>query len=683
MTDPVLVVTDLSVTYDGPPAVLAVRQVALLVRERELLGVVGESGSGKSSLCLALMGLLPGSAVVTGEARLDGTSLLGLDDAAASRLRGRDIAMVFQDSRQALTPVLSVGAQVAEALRLHDRSLSTRAARVRVDELLAVVGLGDVPRTSAAYPHELSGGMRQRVMIAMAIANRPRLIVADEPTSALDVTVQAQVLDVLQRARELTGAAVLLVTHDLGVVAGQADRVAVMYAGRVVEQAPTADLFARPRMPYTVGLLRSMPSVAATRDRRLVPMDGRPPVLDGPPVGCPFAARCPAVVAPCRAAEPPLAPVGDGRLVACLRADELEDGRLDPDRIFPRPPPLPVRADPSSAPAVLELVDVHRHFPVHPGSWSARRARAVRAVDGVSFTVRAGQTFALVGESGCGKTTTVMQVLELAGAQRGTISLAGQDTATLTRAARRALRRQVQVVFQDPGDSLDPRTTVGRTVAEPLAAQHVARAEQARAVARVLDLVGLDPTLADRYPHELSGGQRQRVAIARALVPGPALVVLDEPTSALDTSVQAGIVTLLQDLQESLGLAYLLVAHDLALVRQVADHVAVMYLGRVVESAAADDLFAAPRHPYTRALLSAVPVPDPPVEATRRRILLPGDPTVDRPAAGCRFAPRCPLYRLLPAGGRTTCDTDDPRPRAIGSSDVACHWAQDSGRLPG
>ncbi|NVM99143.1 ABC transporter ATP-binding protein [Arthrobacter sp. SDTb3-6] len=676
-----LEVRDLSVTFPQPGgAVTAVRGVNYHVDKGEFLGIVGESGSGKSVSSLAVMGLLPSSAQVSGDILFEGRSLLGRSDRELSRLRGEGISIIFQDPLSALTPVYTIGAQIAEALQLHDRKLSGQAAKARAVELLKVVGIPNPERRAQAFPHEFSGGMRQRAMIAIAIANNPRLIIADEPTTALDVTIQAQILEVLQKAKDLTGAAVVLITHDLGVVAGNADRIAVMYAGRIVETGTVDQVFHRPSMPYTIGLLRSMPNLATAGHTRLVPLEGRPPQLANLAPGCPFAPRCPAAIDACRTTEPPLAAVSGNPLnaSACLRVGEIASGTLKRDGLYPVPEAVAPAVRAAVTPErVLGVDGLVRHFPLTRGSVFKQVIGTVRAVDGVSFDLRSGQTLGLVGESGCGKSTTIMEILELAKPQAGRITVNGRDVATMGGRERRALRSDIQVVFQDPMASLDPRLPIQDIVAEPLTVHGVPARERLKRVREVLDLVGLEPSMASRYPHEFSGGQRQRIGIARALVTDPKIMVLDEPVSALDVSIQAGVINLLEDLQEKLGLSYLFVAHDLAVVRQIADTVAVMYLGRIVESGASEDLFEHPQHPYTRALLSAVPVPDPALERSRRRIILEGDlpsPTAD--ISGCNFRTRCPLYQVMDPPAQETCRTLDPPRRQVEGSSVACHHAE-------
>ncbi|GAA2546507.1 ABC transporter ATP-binding protein [Pseudonocardia hydrocarbonoxydans] len=675
-TGPVLSVRDLSVSFPGEAGrVDAVRGLSYDVAPGEVLGIVGESGSGKSVSSMAVMGLLPDRARVTGSVRFRDTELLGRSDAELSEIRGRRVAMVFQDPLSALTPVYTVGAQIVEALRIHRRGTSKTDARARAVELLDLVGIPNARDRFAAFPHEFSGGMRQRAVIAMAIANDPDLIIADEPTTALDVTVQAQVLDVLRTAREVTGAGIVLITHDLGVVAGVADRVLVMYAGRAVETAPVDELYAHPRMPYTLGLLGSIPRLDAGPRRPLVPIEGQPPSLAELPPGCPFAPRCPLVVDRCRESEPELDAVRPDHHAACHRSADLV--RRDAAQVFDVPT-AGATADAPRGEVVLRVQDLVKHYPVRSGTILRRRVGTVQAVDGVSFDVRAGETLALVGESGCGKTTTLTEILELTSPQSGSVEVLGRDVAGLGRRERTALRRDVQVVFQDPIASLDPRMPVHDIIAEPLSTHRVPVEEIRRRVPELLRLVGLRPEHAGRYPAEFSGGQRQRIGIARALALEPKLLVLDEPVSALDVSIQAGVINLLEELRVRLGLAYLFVAHDLSVVRHIADRVAVMYLGRIVEIGDVATVFAAPEHPYTQALLSAIPIPDPAVERARERILLTGDmPSPADPPSGCRFRTRCPRHLTLDEPDRARCVTEDPRraPRTTTDHEVACHFA--------
>ncbi|MEO6471079.1 MAG: ABC transporter ATP-binding protein, partial [Aeromicrobium sp.] len=676
-----LQVKDLTVTFPQASGdVRAVRGINYVVNEGEFLGIVGESGSGKSVSSMAVMGLLPSNAVIEGDILLRGQSLIGLSDRKLSALRGKEIAMIFQDPLSALTPVYTVGHQIAEGLLLHDSKLSKAAAEKRSIELLKIVGIPAPERRAKAFPHEFSGGMRQRVMIAIAIANDPNLIIADEPTTALDVTIQAQILEVLQKAKDITGAAVVLITHDLGVVAGNADRIAVMYAGKLVETGGIDDVFAKPTMPYTMGLLRSVPNLVTAGKTRLVPLEGRPPSLSALPPGCPFEPRCPIAIDECKKVEPALMSVSDSHQVACIRATEIEIGDITTADVFPRPEPIPPEERARVAGrTVLQIRDLQRHFPLTKGAVFKKRIGTVRAVDGISLDIHEGEVLGLVGESGCGKSTTILEILELAKPQEGSIEVQGIKVEGLSKSERLAMRKDIQVVFQDPMAALDPRLSIEDIIAEPLTVHKVPGSVQQARVAELLDLVGLDPSMAARYPHEFSGGQRQRIGIARALATNPKLLILDEPVSALDVSIQAGVINLLEDLKEQLGLSYLFVAHDLAVVRQIADNVAVMYLGRIVEAGYVEDVFARPLHPYTQALMSAVPVPDPAVERQRKRILLDGDlPSPTDEISGCRFNSRCPLFKILDEPRRQRCLTEDPALRAIDRSSAACHHAENN-----
>ncbi|CAN5384337.1 ABC transporter ATP-binding protein [soil metagenome] len=674
-----LEVRNLSVTFPQDTGdVRAVRDISYTIDEGEFLGIVGESGSGKSVSSLAVMGLLPDTAEITGEILFQGRSLLKLDDRELSRIRGKELAIIFQDPLSALTPVYTIGDQISEALRLHDRMLSRSAAEARAIELLKIVGIPDAARRVKAFPHEFSGGMRQRAMIAMAISNNPRLIIADEPTTALDVTIQAQILEVLEEAKRITGAAVSLITHDLGVVAGHADRVAVMYAGKLVELGHVDQIFHEPNMPYTVGLLRSVPNIRTAGTERLVPLEGRPPSLAALPRGCPFAARCPVAIPKCSEIEPEL--LAHGRdpehTSACHRADEIAAGTLTAPQIFPRPEPLAIAAR-GRGETVLSVTGLVKHFPLMRGGVFRRKVGTVRAVDGVSFDIQAGRTLAIVGESGGGKTTTILELMELTKPQEGRILLEGKDIASLNKAERRALRSDIQIVFQDPSAAVDPRLPVGEVVGEPLLAQKVPREQRQQRVAELLELVGLDASMADRYPHEFSGGQRQRIGIARGLATDPRVLVLDEPVSALDVSIQAGVINLLQDLRDQLGLSLVFVAHDLAVVRQIADDVAVMYLGRIVEQGPIAEVFNFPRHPYTQALMSAAPIPDPIAERERSRVLLDGDlPSPTEKIDGCRFRTRCPLFKILDEQAQARGIGEDPQLQPHDGVSVACHHVE-------
>jgi oligopeptide/dipeptide ABC transporter ATP-binding protein len=678
----VLEVRDLHVTFSSEAGLVrAVRGVSYDLAPGRTLGIVGESGSGKSATALAIMGLLPATARVTGSVRVKGRELVGLDDDALSEIRGRDIGMVFQDPLSALTPVLNIAEQLAEGLDAH-ADLSRAAVRARSIELLELVGLPDPVARLKSYPHELSGGMRQRVMIAIAIANRPSVIIADESTTALDVTIPALVLDTLRAAQRETGAAVVMITHDLGVVAGLADDVLVMYAGRPVEYGSVADIFYRPTMPYTMGLLAAVPRPDLGKSRRLAPIEGSPPSLVALPPGCPFAPRCPIVEPRCTEREPELVThAAGGHPAACVRAEEIETRGLKPHDVFP--PAADVASPFAGVPReqrkpMLEVENLKKQFPLTTGGLLRRRIGTVRAVDGVSFDIREGETLALVGESGCGKSTTLLEVMRLEPPAEGRIAILGRDVRELrSRDARLQIRGELQIVFQDPLASLDPRMPIYDILAEPLTVRPRSAEAVNERIGELMRLVGLNPDHVDRFPEQFSGGQRQRIAIARALAVEPKLIVLDEPVSSLDVSIQAGVINLLEDLQAKLGIAFLFVAHNLSVVRHIADRVAVMYLGRIVELGEVEQVFTAPQHPYTRALLSAVPIPDPEIERAKARIVLTGEtPSAATTIDGCRFRTRCPTYRTLSDAQRMRCEKQDPALAGDGVTDVrsACHY---------
>ncbi|MEC3914054.1 ABC transporter ATP-binding protein [Nocardia sp. CDC160] len=607
-TAPLLEVSDLRVSFPGEEGrVDAVRGVNFTVNDGEVLAIVGESGSGKSVSSMAVIGLLPEQARVQGSIRLRGRELLGLGDREMSKLRGSKVSMVFQDPLSALTPVYRVGDQIAEALLAH-KKLSKQEAAAKAVELLELVGIPDAAQRARAFPHEFSGGMRQRVVIAMAIANDPELIICDEPTTALDVTVQKQILNLLRKARDITGAGVIFITHDMGIAATLADRVAVMYAGRIVETAPAQELFTAPRMPYTVGLLGSIPRMDGPARRPLIPIVGTPPAMHALPPGCSFAPRCPVSIDDCRAAEPPLQDTGPGHRAACIRTSEV--GTTDLFTAYRKEiePPEEVAAVDASQ-VVMRVTDLRKTFPIVKGVVFQRKMGEVKAVDGISFEVRSGRTLALVGESGSGKSTTLTQIMDLVRPEGGSIEILGHDVATLTTPQRREIRHKMQIVFQDPSASLDPRLPISDALAEPLRIDGRSREEINRRVPQLLEQVGLRPEHADRYPADFSGGQKQRINIARALALDPELLVLDEPVSSLDVSIQAGVLNLLRNLQTERGLSYLFVSHDLSVVRNLAHDIAVMYRGQIVEYGPAERIFASPEHEYTRALIDAVPVP--------------------------------------------------------------------------
>jgi peptide/nickel transport system ATP-binding protein len=638
---PLIEIEDLHVQFvTSHGTVRAVEGLSYSVHPGEMVAIVGESGSGKSVSALAVMQLLPqGSAQIPkGSVRFDGRELLKLSDEEMRRIRGREIAMIFQEPMTSLNPVLRIGLQIMEPLVIH-LGMDETAARARAVELLTLVGITDPESRLHQYPHQLSGGMRQRVMIAIGLSCNPKLLIADEPTTALDVTIQAQILELMKDLSRRLGVAIVIITHNLGIVARYADRVNVMYAARLVESGTAERLFARPMHPYARGLLSAVPRLDRGRTAKLSTIDGAPPNLLNPPSGCRFRPRCRFAIEQCL--TDPVLELGEAEhFAACHRLGEIE--ALDP-----RPARTEAASKPAAggqhATAILDIKHAKKYFPVRVGF--LRRPKQVRAVDDVTIDIRAGETLGLVGESGCGKSTLGRLVLRLDEPTGGEIRFESADLAALDRDAMIAVRKRMQVIFQDPYSSLNPRMTVGRIIAEPIRVHGILpKPRIADRVAELLQIVGLFPYMALRYPHELSGGQRQRVGIARALAVNPRVIVCDEAVSALDVSIQGQVINLLEDLQQKLGLTYLFIAHDLAVVRHISSKVAVMYLGRIVEYAPADALFATPRHPYTRALLAAAPVPDPIVERTRPRTIIKGElPSPLNPPKGCVFHPRCPL----------------------------------------
>ena len=694
----------------------AIDGVSLSVAAGECLGIVGESGSGKTMTALSVMRLLPGGGTITGgRISLADTEITALTEEQMQQVRGNAVGMVFQDPLTSLNPTMTIGDQIAESVRLH-RGASKAAALERAVEVLGLVGMPRPAERVSNFPHQLSGGMRQRVMIAMALACEPQLLIADEPTTALDVTIQKQILELIDGLRQRLGMAVILVTHDLGVIAGHADRVAVMYAGRIVETADASTLFTNPRHPYTEALLEALPERAAEGAGRLYNIPGQPPDLTAPPPGCKFAPRCRYAQEKCIESEPYLTAAGDSHFFRCFFPVGAIEG-ADPGAgrgrggrrrrsvfrhraCLPRPlpcrrlvwrrrlsaaalsaeavsaeprPGAPPPADASTAEGgeFLRVDQVVKNFTVTSGAVLQRRIGQVSAVADVSFALPHGSTFGLVGESGCGKTTIGRLIVGLEKPTSGRILLDGHDIARQSRHDRHLRARAVQLMFQDSYASMDPRMRVGTILREPLAiARDGSRADQRRRIADILREVGLPASAVDRYPHEFSGGQRQRLGLARALIGGPSLIVADEPVSALDVSIQAQILNLMRDLQREHGLTYLFISHDLSVVRYMADAIGVMYLGKLVETGPADAVYSAAAHPYTQGLIDTVPVADPAAERAKEHQGVVGElPSAIAPPSGCRFRTRCPRAQEL-------CATAEPplRPFSSAAHQAACHF---------
>ncbi len=634
-TETLLDIRDLSVTLPTESSALkAVRGIDLELRRGETLGIVGESGSGKSMTALALMNLLPPAAQRSAACiNFAGADLSAVSEKQlAHQVRGRKIGMIFQEPMTSLNPVYTIGRQLTETMTLHGNVSAAQAQR-RAIELLEKVGLPDPASRLRQYPHELSGGQRQRVMIAMALMNEPELLIADEPTTALDVTIQAQILYLLRQLQTELGMSMILITHDLGVVSRAADRIAVMYAGDLVETGTTEQVLNAPRHPYTRGLLECVPGYRGAAARRLGSIPGVVPSMTGDIQGCAFAARCPRAVARCLTDTPPTRALGEAHRFVCHDPEETRgisfgDSEHASDTHTPRP----------AQESVLKVDNVSCTFSVRQGLFGKRKT--LRALANVSLDIRRGEVLALVGESGCGKSTLSRTIMGLQTPDTGSVTLSGQPVASLP-ARQRA--RMIQPIFQDPYSSLNPRQTIGEIIGRPLTVNQVgSKTERRSKVHRMMEYVGLPPRVFNSFPDQLSGGQRQRVAIARALILDPEIVICDEPTSALDVSVQAQILNLLLDLRDELDLTYLFVTHDLSVVEHLADRVAVMYLGEIVECGDREQVLARPKHPYTRALLDSVLSIAPELDVPEPRLTGDFPNPINRPS-GCPFHPRCPL----------------------------------------
>jgi oligopeptide/dipeptide ABC transporter ATP-binding protein len=685
----------------------AVDTVSFSVRRGECLGLVGESGCGKTTIGLSILKLLPQVGHITGgSVRLNGRDLVSLDERQMRRVRGNEIAMIFQDPMTSLNPTWTIGRQIAEPVRIH-RGVSKKDAEKRAVEVLNLVGMPRPEERLNQYPHQLSGGLRQRVMIAMALACEPKLLIADEPTTALDVTIQAQILDLIDSLRQRLDMAVLLITHDMGVIASRTDRVMVMYAGKIVEGAGTNELFGTIRHPYSEALFESIPRLDQDRERRLYSIPGVPPDLSAHLVGCRFAPRCQYATEVCTEQEPLLSAGSPGHLsadqpvsspspwpgevvnehvfachhpVAATRAERLAfhqagaDGAPSPFAAMPggpapqiaRPPREPV----AEREVVLQVSRLEKVYTVTAGAVVQRVVGTVKAVSDVSFSLHKQETLGLVGESGCGKTTIGRLVVGLERPSSGAVFFEGEEVSALKRSRLRRRRRDLQLMFQDPYSSLDPRMRVGSIVGEPLRIQHIGtRAEREQRVSEVLGEVGLSPNAANLYPHEFSGGQRQRIGLARALVLHPKLIVADEPVSALDVSIQAQILNLVRSLQERHDLTLIVISHDLAVLKYLADTIGVMYLGKLVEIGPAAEVYAHAAHPYTQGLIDTIPVPDPEVARSHNSPAVRGElPSSISPPTGCRFRTRCPFAQAI-------CAEEEPPLRPFGTGhQAACHF---------
>ena len=648
MNTPLLQIKDLHTDIEIRNGVVrALSGVDLHVNPGETLGIVGESGSGKTMTALSLMGLLPqGGKVSSGSIILDGQDLTQLPLKEKRKLRGTKVGMIFQDPLTSLNPTMKIGLQVCEPLRVHEK-LSKREALARAVEILKRVGMPRPEVVINNYPHQLSGGMRQRVMIAMALVCKPRILIADEPTTALDVTTQMQILDLIDELRDEYKMGVILITHDLGVVAGHTDRVAVMYAGRIVETAPTKTLFTEPKHRYTSSLMAALPERALEAGTKLFSIPGAPPSLTNLPVGCRFAARCLWATDECRAGYPDLSgddshtfscfhPVQEGDESPAILQAKLDSGKAE-DAVEGAPQ--------ISHEVLLDVKEASREYESAGSGFFKRNKGVVSAVDRVSITVKKGETYGLVGESGCGKSTVGRLIAGLEPPSGGAIELDGRDLATLKGRDAVRIHRDVQMMFQDSYAAMDPRMRIDQILAEPMSIQKTGNARQiAERIMEILEQVGLTEEILDRYPHEFSGGQLQRIGFARSLTLAPDLIVADEPVSALDVSVQAQVLNLMKDLQQELGLSYLFISHDLAVVQYMADRIGVMYLGRIVEEGPAHEVVKNPKHPYTKALIDSIPVPDPEFKHDESAIKLTGEPpSAVNPPEGCRFRPRCPF----------------------------------------
>jgi len=640
---PLLRVESLVTTFEShEQTVRAVDGVSLEIHRGETYALLGESGCGKSMTSFSIMRLLPPAGRISGgRVMFDGEDLMTLPDAKMRRIRGNRVAMIFQEPMTSLNPVVTIGEQIAESVRLH-QDLTGDVVKEKVEALLNDVGIADSLQRYGDYPHQLSGGMKQRVMIAIALAGEPELLIADEPTTALDVTIQAQVLALLKKLQQERGMALLLITHDLGVVSEMADRVGVMYAGQLVEEATRAQFFSQAKHPYSQKLFESLPTIEK-RDEPLAVIHGAVPSLAAAFPGCRFAERCDFSEAGCHQRLPRWIDQEAGHGVRCHMVDPAFVGTFknSAEGLSPLQSVASTTEIPANMIPLLAVRDLKMHFQISNGLFN-RNAGKLYAVDGLSLQIEKGRTLALVGESGCGKTTAGKAILQLNRPTSGAVLFEGDDLTQISDSELRSRRNDFQIIFQDPFSSMNPRMKVVDIIREGMVTLRIggSDAEQLARVDQLLEQVGLPLNARDRFPHEFSGGQRQRICIARALAVNPKLIICDEPTSALDVSVQAQILNLLKELQQTMGLSYLFITHNLSVVSYLADEVAVMYLGRIVERGTVEDVLNNPQHPYTQALISAIPVID--KEDGRTLIRLEGDlPSPASPPAGCHFHTRC------------------------------------------
>jgi len=695
--------------------VKAVDGVTFSVRAGECVGLVGESGCGKSTIGLSILKLLPNVGHISGGyVRLQGRDLVKLSEPEMRQIRGNEIAMIFQDPMTSLNPTWTIGRQIAEPVRLH-RGATKEEALDRAVEVLRLVGMPRPEERIRQYPHQLSGGLRQRVMIAIALSCEPKLLIADEPTTALDVTIQAQILNLIDELRQRLNMAVVLITHDMGVIAARTDRVMVMYAGKIAEAATTDALFDAMRHPYSEALFESIPRLDQDRSQRLYSIPGLPPDLSQPLSGCRFAARCRYATTECTETEPLLAlgpgpsPAmgvpGTSSPQATVASGDAEGGQhvyacfhpvlatrerrlafqkelatrgatgqagvlVTGDRARTSATLQPGEVARAAEVPMLALDQLVKEYAVTHGAVLQRSVGTVKALSGVSFSIQRGETFGLVGESGCGKTTIGRLVVALERPTRGSVHYAGEQISSLRGHKLRRRRQELQLMFQDPYASLDPRMRVRSILKEPLLIQHIGtRREQEQRVSEALAEVGLSPKAADLYPHEFSGGQRQRIGLARALVLHPKLIVADEPVSALDVSIQAQILNLMKTLRERHDLTYILISHDLAVVKYLADRIGVMYLGKLVEIGPSEELYVHAAHPYTQGLIDTIPVADPQIAKRAGKAPMRGElPSAITPPSGCRFRTRCPF-------AQERCSEEEPLLRPFGEGHyAACHF---------